>query len=51
MIPSESIIVFWNTVMFILALEAVLIPTAVIILLAVDKFIIKPEVERRKSNE
>jgi hypothetical protein len=51
MIPPESIIVFWNTVMLLLAALSVLAPIVLATLYIIDKKIVKPEYEKMERKE
>lgn len=50
-IPPESIVVFWNTIMFCLALLVVLGPVLLFTLWFIDKKIVSPEYEKIKGDE
>lgn len=47
MIPSESIIVFWNVLLGGLAIAIVTTIVITVIIVVVDKLVIKPEYKRR----
>lgn len=51
MIPYESIVVFWNTLMFLLAVMAVIIPLALIAILIIDRKIVTPQYEQMEKDE
>ena len=48
-IPPESIVVFWNTVMALLGIILVISPVAALTIWIVDRKIVKPEYEKIKK--
>lgn len=51
MIPYESIVVFWNTLMFLLAVMAIVVPLILIAIFIVDRKIVKPQYEQMEKDE
>ena len=51
MIPAESIVVFWNTVMILLGILAVLGPVIGAIIYVIDRKIVSPEYQKIKEGE
>jgi hypothetical protein len=51
MIPGESIVVFWNTVMILLGILVVLGPVLGVIIYVIDRKIVSPEYQKIKEGE
>jgi hypothetical protein len=49
MIPADSIVVFWNTVMTILGFFIVTTPYLLIVLYLIDRKIVRPQYEKIKE--